>query len=152
MFWVLGPCFVYLLVNRLEMIQLLFEHGKFDSISSQGTSSALLAYSFGIFGFSAIKVLTPFYFALDKTKIAMKISLFSILVNFALNYYLVDHFQHMGLAITASIVGTVNASLLFIGLLLMKLKLEIRKMLRHGFWLVFLVVVAYFLQELLHDL
>ena len=116
MLWLMLPCFTLLLCNSEQIISLLFEHGQFSHADAIKTSEALYYYSFGLMGYGLIKVLTSFYYALERTSYAMKVSLFGIVINFTLNYTLVDHFGHKGLAMTASGLLSINAIGLMIGL------------------------------------
>lgn len=109
-------CFSYLVVNAEDIIQLLFRHGAFTQDDSLNTSQALFAYSFGILGYGLIKVLSSFYYAVDRTKFAMKVSILGIGFNLLGNYLLVDHYGHVGLAATSSVTLSFNAIFLMVGL------------------------------------
>jgi putative peptidoglycan lipid II flippase len=114
--WLMIMCLVYLVVNHQAMIELLYQHGHFTEADKVATSDALLAYSFGVLGYGLIKVLTAFYYAVERTDFAMKVSLFSILVNFLGNYLLVQRFGHVGLALTSALTLSINAIILSWGL------------------------------------
>ena len=94
------------------IIALIFEHGKFTSFDTVQTANALAAYSLGLAGYAAIKVLSPAFYALQDARTPMLISLGSILVNFVLNSLLVGTFGHVGLAFSTSSVALVNFILL----------------------------------------
>lgn len=114
--WFMIPSCIFLLLNSLDIVKFLYEHGKFDSFASHKTSQALFAYSFGIVAYGLIKVLTSFYYAVERTSYAMKVSIISILINLIFNILLVKRYGHVGLATTSSITLTINALLLIIGL------------------------------------
>lgn len=116
MLWLMLPCCAFLLGSAEQVISLLFEHGQFSHNDAIKTSEALHYYSFGLMGYGLIKVLTSFYYALERTNYAMKVSLVGIFINFSLNYILVEHFGHKGLAITASALLSINAICLMLGL------------------------------------
>ena len=115
--WFLLPCVCFLMINRYEVIELLFERGKFSSFATQQTSEVLFYYTFGLLSYGLVKVLTSLCFALEKIRYAMKIGLLSIVVNFVLNKILVAQYQVKGLAFSTSLVTSVSALLLFIGVL-----------------------------------
>ena len=95
------------------MTQLLYQHGKFTSLDSQATADALYCYSFSLIAYGLLKVLSSYYYAVERTNYAMKVSLFSILVNFAANMFFVSSFGHKGLALSTL---TLNALFLVWGL------------------------------------
>jgi putative peptidoglycan lipid II flippase len=85
------------------------------------TAWALAAYSIGLAGYAAIKVLSPAFYALDDAKTPMYISLASILVHVPSSFglmMLLSHvgvsperpngYGHAGVALATSVVATVN--------------------------------------------
>jgi len=128
--WLMMLCFAYIAMNHQAMIQLLFQHGQFTGADSLATSRALYAYSFGVLGYGLIKVFTSFYYAVERTDFAMKVSLFSILVNFTGNYLLVERFGHVGLALTSAITLSMNAVILAIGMSTFGISLDLKSLLR----------------------
>ncbi|HVO95146.1 MAG TPA: lipid II flippase MurJ, partial [Terriglobales bacterium] len=106
------PSAIGLAVLGRPIIALIFEHGKFTSFDTVQTANALAAYSLGLAGYAAIKVLSPAFYALQDARTPMLISIGSIVVNFVLNSLLVGPFGHVGLAFSTSSVALVNFSLL----------------------------------------
>ena len=76
------------------------------------TANALAAYSLGLAGYAAVKVLSPAFYALNDARTPMLVSLASIAVNYAMNSLLVGPFGHVGLAFSTSAVALVNFLLL----------------------------------------
>jgi len=128
--WLMIPCMIVLMVGSQSIVTLLFEHGAFSSADSLATGRALFAYGSAVVAYGLIKVLTSFYYAVNRTSWAMKVSLFSILVNGLGNYLLVDRMGYVGLAWTASITLTMNCFLLFWGLRKHQLSFNIPKILK----------------------
>ena len=85
-FWLLIPCSVFIPKLR-SIIELIYFHGAFSEESVRACSGVLLCYSFGLLGYGMVKVLSSAYYALDKTKYAMNMSLIAILINFISNYF-----------------------------------------------------------------
>ncbi len=122
--WLLIPCSCFLLVNSRFIVELLFYHGKFQLTHVEATATALYCYSFGLLGYGLIKVLTSFYYALEKTRFAMNVSLLGIVINFVANYYLVEEYGYVGLSLTTSLVVTWNALLLMVGLVWLNVRFD----------------------------
>lgn len=114
--WLLVPCMCFLLANSFEVIQVIFERGQFTETASYHTGNALFYYALGLLSYGFVKVLTSLYFALEKIKFAMRVSLFAIVTNFVLNFFLVSKYKTIGLALSTTCVMTISSCLLFWGL------------------------------------
>ncbi len=101
-----------LIVLGRPIIALIFEHGKFTGFDTIQTADALAAYSIGLAGYAAVKVLSPAFYALKDARTPMLVSLGSIVVNYLMNSMLVRRYGHVGLAMSTSIVALVNFALL----------------------------------------
>lgn len=150
--WLTVPCMIFILVNSQPVIDLLFQHGRFTSNDSFQTARALYAYSYGMLGYGLIKVLTSFYYAVERTSFAMKIALFSIGVNFFGNYWLVNTYGFVGLAMTSSITLSFNALVLALGLWPHKIRFERKKLLNTALYLIVASVLCMALMQLLDKL
>ena len=114
--WLLAPCFMLLCISSSEIVTLLFQHGKFTAEDTLATSSALFLYSFGVLGYGLQKVLTSLYFALGRTLYAMWVTIFCLVLSFAINAFFVGKIGHLSLALAASLSLSANALLLLVGL------------------------------------
>jgi putative peptidoglycan lipid II flippase len=106
------PSALGLAVLAEPITALIFERGKFTAFDTLQTANALAAYSIGLAGYGAIKVLSPAFYALNDARTPMLISLGSIAVNYLMNLLLVERFGHVGLACSTSAVALVNFVLL----------------------------------------
>lgn len=101
-----------------------FGHGRFSSHDVTMSSYALMAYSFGLLGFSFVKVLAPGYFARQDTRTPVRVSLISLGVNIGLNIAIVAplvYFKklpapHAFLALSTGLSACTNSALLYRGL------------------------------------
>ena len=114
--WMMSPCFIFFALNSLPIVQCLYQSGKFTPTDSLQTANALLAYSFALFSYGLSKVVVSFYFALDRTKFAFKVSLVTVFVNFGVNYFMVNRYGHVGLALGYSVTQGISVALLLFGL------------------------------------
>ncbi|MEY2493045.1 MAG: putative peptidoglycan lipid flippase [Verrucomicrobiota bacterium] len=110
------PSAIGLIILADPIISLIYEHGRFTSFATQQTAAALRFYAIGLVGYSAVKVLAPAFYALDKRHLPMLVSLLSIAVNFGLNWFFAFqlHIGHRGLALSTSLVAITNFLLLYI--------------------------------------
>lgn len=114
--WLMSASAVFLFLASEDVVQLLYQQGAFREADTLATSQALSAYSFAILAYGCIKVLTSFYYALERTHFAMYVALTCVLVNLGGNMLLVKSYGHVGLALTTSATLSVNCLLLMFGL------------------------------------
>jgi putative peptidoglycan lipid II flippase len=126
------PSAVGLALLSEPMIGLIFQRGRFTAIDTHQTALALTCYSLGLIGYSAIKVLTPAFYALHEVRVPMIASLASIATNYALNWAFIRvlNWGHAGLAFSTSLVATINFLVLMIFLRRRIKRLEGRRLTR----------------------
>lgn len=95
------------------IISLIYERGAFSAQTTEMVALALAAYSIGLAGYSAIKVLSPAFYALNDARTPMFISIISIIVNIFASYLFKNlltpyGIAHVGLALSTSCVALVN--------------------------------------------
>jgi putative peptidoglycan lipid II flippase len=117
------PAAVGLLVLARPMLTTIFQYGLFDAHQVHMAGYSLMAYAFGLLGFTLIKVLVPGYFSRQDTKTPVRFGLIALAVNFVLNVIFVstmilNEFEapHTGLALATSLAAFLHASLLYFGL------------------------------------
>lgn len=110
------PCAVGLSLLAQPIISLLFEHGKFTAHDVAMTAGPLQAYAFGLVFYSAIKVLQPAFYTIDKRFIPMMISIGVIVLNLLLNYTTVFilGWDHTALAWATAVGLVANFSTLYL--------------------------------------
>ncbi|MDI6774878.1 MAG: murein biosynthesis integral membrane protein MurJ [Verrucomicrobiota bacterium] len=93
-----------------EIVRAIYRHGAFSESAAVQTALALRAYVMGLAGYAAIKILVPCFYALDRPRAPLKVSLLGIAINLLLNITLVKllHMGHQGLALSTAALATVN--------------------------------------------
>jgi putative peptidoglycan lipid II flippase len=110
------PAAVGLAALAGPILATLFAYGEFGGHDVEMARRSLVAYSGGLLGFIAVKVLAPGYFARQDTRTPVRVGLVAMGVNVVLNLALVLPLAHAGLALATSIAAFVNAALLYRGL------------------------------------
>jgi putative peptidoglycan lipid II flippase len=120
---IVTPAAVALFVIAGPLTATIFGYGKFGAQDIQMATYALMAYSWGLLGFSLVKVLAPGYFARQDTKTPVKVGLIALGVNMGINVAVVlpAHLAgfpipHVLLATSTCISAAVNTFLLWRGL------------------------------------
>ena len=111
------PCAVALLTFAQPLVAVLYHYGAFTAADVQRTASALMGYGAGLIGLIAIKVLAPGFYARQDIRTPVKIAIVVLILTQVLNYLLVPHLAHAGLALAIGIGAMVNALFLLIGLM-----------------------------------
>jgi len=109
------PAAIGLMILARPIIAVIYQHGRFDAYATSQTAAALRFYAIGLAAYSAVKVLAPAFYALDRRYLPMLVSVISILSNLALNWFFMFKVQlgHRGLALSTSIVAVTNFLLLY---------------------------------------
>ncbi len=107
-FFITFPALLGLILFRVPIVHLLFEHGKFDAAATAGTADAVLFYAVGLWAFAGIRIVVPVYYALQDTKTPAKIAVVSMVLNLLLNLALMEPMQHRGLALATSLAAIFN--------------------------------------------
>jgi putative peptidoglycan lipid II flippase len=110
------PSAIGLMILAEPIIGLIYQHVRFTSAATLQTAGALRFYAIGLVGYSAVKVLAPAFYALDKRNLPMLVSLFSIGLNVALNWFFTFRLElgHRGLALSTSLVALTNFLILYV--------------------------------------
>ncbi|MGI9291639.1 MAG: murein biosynthesis integral membrane protein MurJ [Gammaproteobacteria bacterium] len=115
-----APAAVGLFILAAPALTTIFYGGRFGVEDVEMATLSLMAYSFGLLGFTLVKVLVPGFFARQDTKTPVKIGIIALLVNMVLNVVIVVPWYqsgmagpHTGLAIATSLSAFLNAGLLF---------------------------------------
>lgn len=117
------PAAVALLVLAGPLTATIFGYGAFDGRDVRMATYGLMAYSWGLLGFSFVKVLAPGFFARQDTRTPVRVGLIALGVNMGLNVGVVLPAHMLGfplpyllLATSTCVSGAVNALLLWRGL------------------------------------
>ena len=110
------PAAVGLILLARPIISVIYEHGRFTSAATVQTAAALQFYAIGLAAYAAVKVLAPAFYAIDRRYLPMVVSIFSIIINFALNWFFMFKIGlgHRGLALSTSLVALTNFLLLYV--------------------------------------
>jgi putative peptidoglycan lipid II flippase len=95
------------------IVKLIYEHGRFAPSDTAATAAALVCYSPGLIGYSAVKLMSPAFYALGSSRVPVIASATSVVANIALNLFLVRTMGHRGLALGTALAAMCNATILF---------------------------------------
>jgi putative peptidoglycan lipid II flippase len=100
------PAAVALLTLAGPLTATIFGYGKFSATDVRMTSYALMAYSWGLLGFSLVKVLAPGYFARQDTRTPVRVGLIALGVSVGLNVAVVLPAKSLGFPVPHVLIAT----------------------------------------------
>jgi len=106
------PATVGLMALSSPIVELLFQRGEFDAVSTHMTALALLCYAPGLIGYSAVKIASPTFYALNDARTPVLVSVSTIALNLVLNITLVRVLSYQGLALGTAVAALFNSGLL----------------------------------------
>lgn len=109
------PSTIGLMMLAEPIISVLYQHGKFDAFQTAQAAGALRFYAIGLCAYSAMKVLVPAFYAIDKRKTPMVISFIAVGLNLFFNWLFTFRlgWGHVGLALSTGCVALTNFLILY---------------------------------------
>lgn len=110
------PLSIALLVFGDHCINLIYGHGDFDSQAILGTSLCLWGYGLGLFPMALVLILAPAFYAQGDYKTPTYTSVFCILLNMGLNFFMVAILEYgaASVALATSLSAWVNLYILYV--------------------------------------
>ena len=108
------PALVGLIVLAEPIVALIFERGSFLPSDTASTTAALMFYTPGLVGYSAVRIAVPCFYAMRNSLTPALVSIGAVVLNIMLNLILVRVMGFRGLALGTSIAALVNALVLLI--------------------------------------
>ncbi len=96
-------------ILALPVAATIFQHGSYTAHDSMQTARAIAAYSWGIPALVALRILAAGFYARQRPLIPVIIATVALSLTIALNFVLVPHMQHAGLALAIALGAIVNA-------------------------------------------
>ncbi|HET9705121.1 MAG TPA: murein biosynthesis integral membrane protein MurJ [Vicinamibacterales bacterium] len=103
------PATVGLVILAEPIVAVIFEHGEFTAADTLATAQALQMYAGGLIGYSIVRIISPTFYALQRSRVPVTVSAGSVAVNVALNLTLVEVMGFRGLALGTTITALLNA-------------------------------------------
>ncbi len=111
-----APAMLGLALLAEPLTALMFHYGAFGDRDLAMTARTVTAYSVGLFGLVAVKILAPGFFAQQDVRTPVKIAISVLVMTQLLNLLLVPWLAHAGLALAISLGAWLNSGWLLLGL------------------------------------
>ena len=107
------PASLGLICLSHPVVSLIYERGRFTAADTQETGWALIYYALGLAAYSAIKLMVPAFYALDRPRIPVLISAATLALSITANLLLIESMGYRVLALVTSLAALLNAFLLY---------------------------------------
>lgn len=111
-FFITTPATVGMILLRVPILEVFFQRGAFDRLTTLMTAEALLCYSLGLWAFSGSRVMLSAFYAFQDTKTPVKVATITMIANILLSLLLMGPLRHGGLALALSLSSTLQLLLL----------------------------------------
>jgi putative peptidoglycan lipid II flippase len=110
------PATIGLMVLAEPIMSVLYQHGKFTAYQTAQAAGALQLYAIGLCAYATMKVLVNAFYAVDKRRTPMVVSLIAIALNALLCWLFVSRlgWGHRGLAASTACIATWNFAVLYL--------------------------------------
>jgi putative peptidoglycan lipid II flippase len=103
------PATLGLIVLARPIVSVIFERGRFTPADTDATAAALQFYAIGLVGYSIVRIVSPTFYALRRSRLPVLASVGSVIVNIILNVWLARLLGFRGLALGTSLTALLNA-------------------------------------------
>lgn len=107
------PASLGLICLSHPVVSLIYERGEFTAADTLETGWALIYYALGLAAYSAIKLMAPAFYALDRPRIPVLISAATLALSITANVLLIGPMGYRVLALVTSLAALLNAFLLY---------------------------------------
>jgi putative peptidoglycan lipid II flippase len=115
-FFVSLPCVAATVALSAPIVRVLYQGGRFTADSTARTAAVFLCFTVGLWAFCGVQVLARAFYAQEDTRTPRRIAVMMVGANFVLNAILVWPMREEGLALSSSLCGIGNLTLLWMHL------------------------------------
>ncbi len=110
------PATIGLMMLAEPIVSVLYQHGKFGAFQTAETAGALRFYAIGLSSYAALKVLVNAFYAIEKRKTPMIVSIGAVGLNLLLNWIFSVRlgWGHRGLALSTAAIAVTNFLILYV--------------------------------------
>jgi putative peptidoglycan lipid II flippase len=112
--FIIVPAMLGLILLRVPIVHLFFEHGTFTAADTAATALAVLCYAVGLWAFAGVRIIVAAFYSLHDTKTPAWTAVAAVTANLLLSLVLMGPLRHAGLALATALAGMVNAVVLVV--------------------------------------
>jgi putative peptidoglycan lipid II flippase len=104
------PVMAAMLALSQPLVRVVFQRGAFAPEATEAVALALVGFAVGSVPYAAYYIVTRTFYALHDTRTPVRIGLYMIALNAALDYVLMQWLGHTGIALATSVVALTNVA------------------------------------------
>jgi len=113
-FFIILPAMVGLILLRVPIVHLFFEHGTFTAHDTAETALAVLCYSLGLWAFGGVRIIVSAFYSLKDTTTPAISATIAVTANILFSLVLMSHLGAAGLALATALAAMVNGGILVV--------------------------------------
>lgn len=110
--FIMLPAMLGLILLRMPIVHLFFEHGTFTAHDTAETALAVLCYSVGLWAFGGVRIIVSAFYSLQDTKTPALSAAVAVGANIVFSLALMQALGAAGLALATALAAMVNGGIL----------------------------------------
>lgn len=110
--FIILPAMLGLILLRVPIVHLFFEHGSFTAADTAATATAVLCYAVGLWAFAGVRIIVSAYYSLQDTKTPAITAALAVGANIIFSVILMRPLGAPGLALATALASMLNGSIL----------------------------------------
>ncbi|MFQ5991435.1 MAG: murein biosynthesis integral membrane protein MurJ [Nitrospiraceae bacterium] len=110
--FIMLPAMLGLILLRVPIVHLIFEHGSFTSQDTDATAMAVLCYAIGLWAFGGVRIIVATFYSMQDTKTPALAAVAAVAANLVLSLFLMAPLAHAGLALATALAAMLNGGIL----------------------------------------
>ncbi len=110
--FIILPAMLGLILLRVPIVHLFFEHGVFSAAATVATAAAVLCYAVGLWAFAGVRIIAAAFYSLQDTTTPALAAVATVVTNLVMSLLLMGPLRHAGLALATAVAAMVNVGIL----------------------------------------
>lgn len=110
--FIILPAMLGLILLRVPIVHLFFEHGSFTSADTQATATAVLYYAVGLWAFAGVRIVVSAFYSMQDTTTPAMTAGGAVVANIILSLILMNALGAAGLALATALAAMLNGAVL----------------------------------------
>ncbi len=110
--FIILPSMLGLILLRVPIVHLFFEHGSFTAADTQATALTVLCYAVGLWAFAGVRIIVSAFYSLQDTKTPAVTAAVAVAANVVFSLLFMTRLGPAGLALATALAAMVNGAVL----------------------------------------
>jgi len=112
--FIILPAMLGLILLRVPLVHLFFEHGSFTHADTIATATAVLCYAMGLWAFAGLRIIVAAFYSLQDTRTPAISAAVAVVGNIVLSVLLMAPLGASGLALATALAAMLNGGILVV--------------------------------------